>query len=435
MTEQLDGAVPGIAPASYAASDRLLAELRDRWPPDGAAELLPPDSPPPAVALDLGPRYAVGLVPDAAIDDVYLTIRLVRDPAARGGWRTAAAGDGMSAFVAGVPLASEAAIDADQTNASVVVGARAIVKWFRRVGPGPSRAALLLAHLDEVGFRELPAPLGSVTWRSPAGSELTIAQGDAFLPAATDGWDWCVRRLSTHIAHDVGRCPAGCEPWIGGRLGGLIGRLHAALRTPSASIPEPSSRADSSLVAAWRSTAEAALDDAIALTTAADRQDGDQLLELAPAMRAEIARLPTDRAVEIQPVHGDLHVGQILEWSGGHAVIDFDGNPALGAEANAVRQPVERDIAQMLTSLDHVGRIVDRRTSEAATDRIEAWIGRNRSELLAALDPPPAADLLAAFEVEQECRELVYAARFLPRWRYAPIATLRARSTASGRAT
>jgi maltokinase len=35
--------------------------------------------------------------------------------------------------------------------------------------------------------------------------------------------------------------------------------------------------------------------------------------------------------------------------------------------------------------------------------------------------------LLAAFEVEQLCRELVYAARFLPRWRYAPMATLRAR--------
>jgi maltokinase len=43
------------------------------------------------------------------------------------------------------------------------------------------------------------------------------------------------------------------------------------------------------------------------------------------------------------------------------------------------------------------------------------------------LDLPADARLLAAFEVEQECRELVYAARFLPRWRYAPLATLRAR--------
>jgi len=57
---------------------------------------------------------------------------------------------------------------------------------------------------------------------------------------------------------------------------------------------------------------------------------------------------------------------------------------------------------------------------------VEAWIATQRRHILAEVGPQDPA-LLAAFEVEQECRELVYAARFLPRWRYAPIATLRAR--------
>ena len=35
--------------------------------------------------------------------------------------------------------------------------------------------------------------------------------------------------------------------------------------------------------------------------------------------------------------------------------------------------------------------------------------------------------LLRPFEIEQECRELIYAARHLPRWRYAPMGVLRAR--------
>ncbi|MFI5893647.1 hypothetical protein ACIA5D_26430 [Actinoplanes sp. NPDC051513] len=41
--------------------------------------------------------------------------------------------------------------------------------------------------------------------------------------------------------------------------------------------------------------------------------------------------------------------------------------------------------------------------------------------------PPHLLDekLLRPFEVEQECRELIYAARFLPRWRYAPMGVLR----------
>jgi maltokinase len=41
-----------------------------------------------------------------------------------------------------------------------------------------------------------------------------------------------------------------------------------------------------------------------------------------------------------------------------------------------------------------------------------------RSELL-------DRSLLRPFEVEQACRELIYAARHLPRWRYAPMGVLR----------
>ena len=109
-------------------------------------------------------------------------------------------------------------------------------------------------------------------------------------------------------------------------------------------------------------------------------------------------------------------------------MIDFDGNPALGADANAMRQPVERDIAQMLSSLDHVGRVVAERPDAPADRDDRRRLDRPDAPRLPrpTLDPPDPA-LLAAFEVEQECRELVYAARFLPRWRYAPMATLRAR--------
>lgn len=411
-----------LADSSYPADDALLAELRAAWPPLAAAagsergykttDLV---DRPPVAALRLADRFAVALVGDG---EAFLVVPLARED---GAWRAAVPGDGLSAFVAGVPLASEGAIEADQTNASVVVGERAIVKWFRRVGPGPSRATALREHLAVVGFREIPPPLGSISWRSPAGAALTIAQGDGYLPGARDGWEWCVERLAGHVAHAGEPCPADCDPWIGGPLGQLVGRLHAALATPSAVIPEPTTAADTGTLARWRERARAMLDDALTLT-------GDPDLDaLAPDMLADLDALPVDRPMALQPIHGDLHVGQLLEWSGGLAVIDFDGNPTLGGEANALRQPVERDIAQMLSSLDHVGRVVDRRTQGAARTTVEEWIGRTRGDFLAALGRRPDPVLLAAFEVEQECRELVYAAQFLPRWRYAPLATLGAR--------
>ncbi|HEU4919938.1 MAG TPA: hypothetical protein VFT20_09370, partial [Candidatus Limnocylindrales bacterium] len=123
------------------------------------------------------------------------------------------------------------------------------------------------------------------------------------------------------------------------------------------------------------------------------------------------------------------HVGQVLEWPGGRAVIDFDGNPTLGMDANALRQPRERDVAQMLSSLDHVGRVVEARRGEG--DAVGRWIRAARDRFLEAVGPVDER-LVDAFEVEQECRELVYAGRFLPRWRYAPMATLRARFAADG---
>jgi maltokinase len=429
-TEPGEG-TPGIAVASYAADGQLLAELRATWPP-----LPPPDTGrgyaavevtdrEPAEAVPIGDRFAVAMLDEPG--GSYTVVPLARDDLLVTAWRIAVAGDGLSAFVAGVPMASERAIDADQTNASVVVGERAIVKWFRRIGPGPSRAVTLIDHLDAVGFRGIPPPLGWTTWRSPAGVELAIAQGDGFLPDARDGWEWVVERLERHVAHAPAPCPAGCDPWVGAPLGGLVGELHGALATASPVIATPQVPAVSESIADWHEGARRTLEEALELTADDDPASGAVLRTLEPGMRATMDRLRVDRPVVTQPVHGDLHVGQVLDWAGGLAVIDFDGNPALDAAANPLRQPVERDLAQMLSSLDHVGRIVEARTSGVSRDAIEGWIVRTRREFLAATGGAPDPVLLAAFEIEQECRELVYAARFLKRWRYAPMATLRAR--------
>jgi maltokinase len=269
-----------------------------------------------------------------------------------------------------------------------------------------------VAHLDAVGFAGIPAPLGSLTWRSPAGVELTLAQGDAFLAGARDGWEWCVEAVENEL-----------DPSIGTPIGRLTADLHAALRTASPVIEQPIQQADAEAIAAWRHASVDVLESALSLT---DGEAGIELRGLAPAMRRALDSLPTDGAIQVQPIHGDFHVGQILEWSGGLAVIDFDGNPMLDSEGNAIRQPVERDVAQMLVSLDLVGRVVQRRVNDERNAAVDRWIAEARGLFLGAIGPVDER-LLMAFEIEQLCRELVYAARFLPRWRYAPMAELRAR--------
>jgi maltokinase len=397
----------GIEVQSYGTDAGLLEALREQWPiaglaADGADGFRRADPSALAVtgAVRLTDRLGVALA--AEPDGSFAAVPIAREEYG-GPWRRARPGDGLSAFAAGVPEASERPIGVDQTHESIVVGERAILKWFRHVGPGPSRASLLLAHLAEVGFDGIPAPLGSLAWRSPSGVGLTLAQGDAFLSGARDGWEWVMER-----------CEAG-DVSVGRELGALVIGLHRALATPSSVIQHPVGAAGREEVGRWRTEALATLDEAVALTA------NPELEAWAPAMRSVIES-PAASSAPTQPIHGDLHVGQVLEWSGGLAVIDFDGNPALSEAGNAVLQPRERDVAQLLTSLDHVGRVVEHHRGGDRT----AWIADARAGCAEAIDAVDAA-LVAAFEVEQECRELVYAARFLPRWRYAPMATLRAR--------
>lgn len=441
-------------------SASLLDELRQDWPPaesPGEAGYVSI----PLAGLRLGDacelpgndernRLVVAMAGDAS--DRLVVVPLV---GADRRWRRARPGDGLSgalvdALAGGgslaggfslLPLAdaprlrepAERAIGVDQTNASVVVGDSVIVKWLQLPEPGEQRAATLLAHLAAVGFDDVPRPFGSLSWTAPDGQEATIALVDAYLPDARDGWDWCVARLEAHLQHDDGPCPPDCDAWIGAPLGRLVAGLHVALAMPSDVILEPIARATPKIVDHWRAAALATFDAAIA---AQDTERGGELGALASPIRNVFSTLAAETGTPVQPIHGDLHVGQVLEWRDGLAIIDFDGNPTLGAAVNAALQPAARDVAQMTTSLDHVGRVVAERVEGGHVARVGTWIAETAAAFLAAytagLESVGRRELfdealLAPFEVEQECRELVYAARFLPRWRYAPMAALRAR--------
>jgi maltokinase len=135
------------------------------------------------------------------------------------------------------------------------------------------------------------------------------------------------------------------------------------------------------------------------------------------------------------PVHGDLHVGQVLRWAGGYAVGDFDGNPVLPVGERLRPQPAARDVAGMLQAIDHVGRVVSRRVEGASPDRVSRWIVAARACFLDGYRDRLQANgrsalfdesLLLPFQVEQECREFLYAVRHLPRWRYVPDQALQA---------
>ena len=152
------------------------------------------------------------------------------------------------------------------------------------------------------------------------------------------------------------------------------------------------------------------------------------------------ARLSRFEAVTAAPtvmrVHGDLHLGRLLVADDGYRVIDFDGDVLRSFEDRRRPDSPLRDVASLLRSLDHVARDAHRRADARTGEAIErprldidAWIERARARFLAAYadglrrSGVPVTldfDLLDAFEVAREVRELAYAATLMPCRLWAP---------------
>lgn len=419
---------------------------------------------PPATLLPAS-REAAGLTPPVDLvesadlaDDVVLAVlrdargTVVAGPLVTGdGVRRAVPGDGAARALAGLlarggqlggeafdvvtvdpgpspgPGAVERPMLVDQTHESVVVGDVVVVKWAVHAEQTP--AATLVAHLAQAGFTEMPHPWGFVTWSAGDAEPVLVASAMQYLEGASDGWTWAVQDAGDHAARG-GDLATAVEPMR--EVGRLVADLHSAFATPTGASPHPVARASAQDVEEWRLLARRLLDDAV---RAVDGPEGERLAHRRDAMAVAIDGVVGAEGCLTIPVHGDLHVGQVLRWAGGYAVGDFDGNPVLPVAERLRPQPAARDVAGMLQALDHVGRVVNRRVDGADPERVAHWITAAQGRFIDAyrdrLRTNGHADLLdewllLPFQFEQECREFLYAVQHLPRWRYVPDQALQA---------
>lgn len=305
----------------------------------------------------------------------------------------------------------ERSVDVDMSNDLRVMGESVVAKWQFVAEPGSMAGPRMVEHLSEAGFTEMPEPLATVTW-----SHRLVVAYSRFLPQALDGWDWMLDDVRSML-EGGGEAPA----WPA-LLGALTGRLHAAAATPTSVFPVPVTRADlAPLARHYRELLAADLDQ--------------QMLEaLAPwTARLDRACATVEGATraEVIPLHGDLHPGQFLRWQGGIAIGDFDGNPLVAAQERGMPGPTAHDVAGLTRGLDHVAIAAARRVSDPhALAAARQWALVARDQALAAylgVDGVPTLDLalLDALETLSPLHEAVYADRFLPRWRYVPLAVLR----------
>lgn len=322
-----------------------------------------------------------------------------------------------------VPSGAEAAdgldergLGVEQTNTSIVLGERLILKVYRLLEPGENPDLEVSAFLTEVGFAATPALAGAAHFVPADGSEPSAAAMlQAFLPSRGDGWRQMLACLATDLDAATG---------YAARIGEVTSALHRALASRPERPSFPARPATLHEAASWRADAERELADAVAALSGAQRE---RLVRLGPSIRARFADAfgSAGPSAPVTRIHGDYHLGQLLATPDrGFVVIDFEGEPARPlAERRRPSSPL-RDLAGMLRSLDYAAWTAERGAHVTGFDA-DRWLAEARRAFLDAYDATGRDEgLLRAFELEKACYEVRYEASNRPDWIWLPLEAL-----------
>lgn len=309
----------------------------------------------------------------------------------------------------------------EQSNSSVILDERMILKSYRRLEPGLQPELEILRVLAEVDFPHTPPLLG---WYQHQGGAMTTALGmlQTFRDGAVDGWEHVLVALRDGRGEEI--LPAIAV------LGEVTGALHVALGSrhdDPAFAPEDVSQDAIALLSA-------SLDEEITEVFASLPED-DPKLDAFRHQAEDVRRLAggimqaTGLGRRIRG-HGDLHLGQAL-WLGDRwELIDFEGEPARSVSERRRKHSPLRDVAGMLRSIDYADGAIRLLEGHDIPDgwreraRNAFWEGYAAVVESSGLLPPTdqvRRDLLRLYELEKAVYEMRYEVAHRREWLQIPI--------------
>lgn len=320
---------------------------------------------------------------------------------------------------AGIDVGAEGlVIGAEQSNTSIVYGHSAILKIFRRLEPGPNPDAEIHRALHAVGSTHIAQPLGEFV--GPVdGEETTLGLLTEFFANSADGWAMATSSVRDLMSEGDLRADE-----VGGdfaaeshRLGEAVAAVHADLARAFGTNIAPHSEL-TVILGQMRAEANAAADLV------------PSLAEHRTAIMAAFDRASDHAAgFNLQRIHGDLHLGQVLRTLKGWSIIDFEGEPSKPLQYRRAMHSPLKDIAGMLRSFDYAARglVISPHTDAQHKYRAAEWAERNRKAFCdgytaaAGTDPRLAGSLLRAFELDKAIYEVVYEHGHRPLWEAIPL--------------
>jgi len=298
-------------------------------------------------------------------------------------------------------------LSGEQSNTSIIVDVDdgddpLIIKVFRVVHAGDNPDVTLQTALTGAGSERVPRMIASLRGDWPAATGDGRASGDLafaqeFFPGVRDAWREALDAATS------GRSFATSAHALGAATAQVHSELAQAIPT-APSTPET--------VAAQLSTM---------------RRRFAAAVEAVPELRADADAFEAllDEAADaqwpaLQRIHGDYHLGQVLDVPGrGWVLLDFEGEPLRPLpERNELDVPL-RDIAGMLRSFDYAAGSVEQ--GDPTVSRRD-WAMQARAAFLAGYAAQSGTELatyeglIGLFEVDKAAYEVVYEARNRPDW-------------------
>jgi maltose alpha-D-glucosyltransferase/alpha-amylase len=302
---------------------------------------------------------------------------------------------------------------AEQSNTSVMLGDRLILKVFRRIEPGINPDLEIGNALTAQAFEHTPAVGGWLAYRGQREEPSAVAILQQYVPNEGDAWEFTLDAVGAFFEEVAARevppvaaaasieavleasaaaVPEDAASTVGeylnfaALLGQRTAQLHAALAAAEGDsfAAEPfTALYQRSVFQTMRSQANATL--ALLARRREDMPEGaqelsDRVAGLADEIHGRIATITRTKvsASRIR-THGDFHAGQVL-WTGKDVVIiDFEGEPGRPLSERRHKRSALADVAGMLRSFHYAahGTLLNPRVGGQIrpedVERLEPW--------------------------------------------------------------
>ncbi len=344
-------------------------------------------------------------------------------------------------------LADSRVAGADQSNTSVIYAGRWFLKLFRKFEHGPNPDVDLTRFLSETtGFPNVPEYVGALQFTDPAG-EAVLALLTGFTPNQGDGWTFTLGAVADFFDAVPGSrsAPPPLEEMIGAayldrarQLGRRTAEMHLAL----ASADDRPEFAAEQFTMPDQQALHGAMSESAGRVLEQLRLQEARLPESIRPAAAEIGRSQSRidanfaqllshpiAAAKIR-VHGDYHLGQVLNAGTDFVILDFEGEPRRPLRERLLKRSPLVDVAGMLRSFDYAGAAALHLRNPAEAEQLSPWARRwvdaVSEQFLgtylqltagAAFLPPERADvdlLLRVFILDKAIYEIGYELSYRP---------------------